>query len=461
MSILAAFALPHPPILLAEVGHGEEQKLKQTADAYAEVGRRIAALSPDALVIASPHATLYADYFHLSPGTSAEGSLAAFHAPEVSLRVEYDVPLRKQIEQTARQHGLPVGITGEREPTLDHGTLIPLWLLRQAGVVSNVVRLGLSGLPPWTHYRVGQCIAEATNTLGLRTVFLASGDLSHKLKEDGPYGFAAEGPVFDALLTRAWASGDFEALLSTLPEMAEAAAECGLRSFQIMAGVLDKLAVQPSLLSYEGPFGVGYGIAAFTVTGTDESRAFGDRLEQARRDTLMALRTAEDAFVRLARESLEHYVREGTLPSLPSGLPTALQDERAGAFVSLKKDGQLRGCIGTIAPTQGCLALEIQHNAVAAAAHDPRFEPVAREELDDLVYSVDVLGEPESIPSAESLDPARFGVIVRCGSRSGLLLPALEGVDTPQQQLSIARRKAGIGATEPVNLFRFEVVRHY
>jgi AmmeMemoRadiSam system protein A len=128
--------------------------------------------------------------------------------------------------------------------------------------------------------------------------------------------------------------------------------------------------------------------------------------------------------------------------------------------VCLKKDGQLRGCIGTIQPATGSLAEEIRDNAISSATRDPRFEPVSRAELDQLTYSVDVLGEPEDIPDMSYLDPKVYGVIVRSRARSGLLLPDLEGVDTAEEQVRIATMKAGIGPGEPVELQRFKVTRH-
>lgn len=146
---------------------------------------------------------------------------------------------------------------------------------------------------------------------------------------------------------------------------------------------------------------------------------------------------------------------------MPKELPEELREHRAGAFVSIKKSGQLRGCIGTIQAVQFCLAEEIIENAISASVRDPRFSPVEPEELEYLVISVDVLGEPEEISSPEELDPERYGVIVTKGRKRGLLLPNLEGIDTVEEQIAIAKQKAGIGEREEVELQRFEVVRHY
>ena len=452
---------PHPPVLLPEVGNGQEQKIAATGRAFCAAARQVARWNPDVLIVASPHTILYGDYFHLSPGAAAAGTMASFGAPQLHTEATYDTPLREEIIRCAVQMGLKAGTLGERDPALDHGVLIPLYFLRRAGVRCPIVRIGLSGFSALDHYRLGQCVAKAVDTLGRRAVFVASGDLSHKLKKDGPYGFAPEGPVFDDAVTKTMASGNFLEFLTMDPALCERAAECGLRSFQMMAGALDGLAVKPQLLSHEDTFGVGYAVALFEVTGEDPGRCYADACAAAQRDRIAARRAGEDPWVRLARLSLETYVRQGqTLQTLPENLPAELTEQAAGAFVSLHKEGRLRGCIGTIFPTEKNLAQEILQNAVSAGTRDPRFPPVQADELDTLEYSVDVMGRPEPVDSPLQLDPKQYGVIVSCGARRGLLLPDLDGVDTVEEQLKIARRKGGIGAGEPYAVQRFKVVRH-
>ena len=461
MPMLGAILTPHPPVLLPEVGGGQEREIRATDRAMRAAAEEAARWAPDVLIVASPHTILYGDYFHIAPGCGAAGSMAAFSAPQVRIEARYDGELRDEIVRRARAAGLEAGTEGQRDPALDHGVLIPLYYLRKAGVDCPIVRMGLSGFSPLDHYRLGRCAAEAAEALGRRAVFVASGDLSHKLKADGPYGFAPEGPVFDEAVTAAMASGDFLKFLTMDPSLCERAAECGLRAFQMMAGALDGLSVAPRLLSHEGTFGVGYAVALFPVTGKDGSRRFEAACEQARRDRLAARRAAEDPWVKLARLSLETFVRTGTrLHRLPDDLPRELTEETAGAFVSLHADGRLRGCIGTIDPTEESVAWEIVQNAVSAGARDPRFPPVRPEELETLEYSVDVLGKPEPVDGPEQLDPGRYGVIVSCGQLRGLLLPDLDGVDTAEQQIDIARRKGGIPRDVPCRLERFEVVRH-
>lgn len=169
--------------------------------------------------------------------------------------------------------------------------------------------------------------------------------------------------------------------------------------------------------------------------------------------------TGQSAPVRLARQSLEYYLKHHTLMDAPIEGPAELAGQ-AGVFVSLKKQGELRGCIGTFGPTQPTIALEIIRNAVSAGTEDPRFWPVEISEFSELDVSVDILSAPEPIDSVDKLDPKTYGVIVRKGNRSGLLLPDLEGVDTVEEQVGIARQKAGIRPDEQIEIYRFKVTRY-
>jgi len=170
--------------------------------------------------------------------------------------------------------------------------------------------------------------------------------------------------------------------------------------------------------------------------------------------------TQEHPLVQLARRTIELYVREGRVLAPPAELTPEMQ-ARAGAFVSLHRHGKLRGCIGTIEPMQANVAEEIIRNAISAATQDPRFLPLRTEDLADLEISVDVLEPPEAIEGLEQLDAKTYGVIVQRGMRRGLLLPNLDGVDTPQEQVAIALSKAGIRPSEPYRLYRFRVTRYH
>lgn len=460
MSISGAFIMPHPPIILPEIGRGEERKIQKTIDACEAVAQAVAGLKPDTVVLTSPHSIMYADYFHISPGKSAKGNLGRFGAPGISINSEYDREFVNELEALAGASDIPAGTLGEKDPSLDHGTIIPLSFISNKYDKFKLVRIGLSGLSFDEHYRLGMCIAEVAEKLNRNIVFIASGDLSHRVSESGPYGFAPEGVQFDKEITEAMASGDFMRFMTFTEEFAEKAAECGLRSFIIMAGALDGKNVEPRLLSYEGTFGVGYGVAAFIPKEENADRKFLDKFLDLETQRLNSIKEKEDEYVRLARYSLEHYVKTGKKAPLPENLSSRLLKDRAGVFVSLKKHGALRGCIGTISPVTCCVAEEILRNAISAGTEDPRFPPVRKDELPQLVYSVDVLSPPEPIDSVEMLDVREYGVIVTKGFRRGLLLPNLEGVNTVEQQVYIALQKAGISPDENYSLERFKVVRH-
>ena len=464
MSILAAYAVPHPPLIIPTIGQGREGEIAATVRAYHETMRAAAEMRPDTVVIISPHATAYDDFFHISPGAGAEGNFAAFGHPEISIGIEYDEEFVRVLSSTASEKNIPAGTLGEKNPALDHGTMIPLFFLSEylGDAPTKFVRIGIAGLPAHTHALLGQAIAATAERLERRTICIASGDLSHRLMEGGANGFAPEGAEFDELCTAFMKTGDFLSLLQIPGSFAEAAGHCGLNGLWVLAGALDRAATDAKLHSYEAPFGVGYAVASFTVTGRDAGTDYAARLVRAEDAAIAELRAAEDDYVRLARMSIEHFVRTHSFASLPSDLPQELIEKRAGAFVSIKKYGKLRGCIGTFLPAQKTLAEEIFYNAVSAAAHDGRFEPIEEHELNRLVYSVDVLSMPEPIESAAQLNPKIYGVIVKSltDNRRGLLLPDLAGIDTAEDQIAIAREKARIQPKEAIALARFTVERH-
>lgn len=462
MSMIGGIMVPHPPIILPEVGQGEEKKIQNTIDAYEKAADLVAAWKPETIVLSSPHSIMYADYFHISPGRRASGSMAQFRAPQVQIGVDYDTELVKLIRSYADRKDFPAGTLGERDASLDHGTMIPLYFINQKYTAYHLVRVGLSGLSLAAHYRLGMLFQKAVNELGRRVVWVASGDLSHKLKEDGPYGLSADGPVYDQKIMDVMGNGDFGKLLDFSESFCDSAAECGHRSFVMMAGAFDGLSVKAERLSHEGTFGVGYGVCTYEVTGEDEHRHFLSQWQEKEEKRLAETQEHEDPYVRLARQSLTSWITKHEKTDIPEGLPKEMLTKKAGVFVSLHEDGRLRGCIGTISPVKESIAQEIIDNAISASTKDPRFQPVRSEEIPRLSISVDVLGPTEQINSTDQLDVKRYGVVVTQGYKRGLLLPNLDGVDTVEDQVAIAKQKAGIPEYDDnVQLERFEVVRHF
>ncbi|MBO5573956.1 MAG: AmmeMemoRadiSam system protein A [Clostridium sp.] len=461
MSILAGFMVPHPPMIVPAVGRGGEEQIAETTKAYIRAAEEIAAIKPDTIIISSPHIVMYSDYFHIPPAGRAKGSFGQFRAPQVRFEETCDTELIRRIGALAAEENLPAGPLGEREKDLDHGTMVPLWFIEKKYQDFKLVRLGLSGLPLTDHYRLGQLVNRAVEETGRRTVWVASGDLSHKLQEYGPYGFADEGPQYDEKIMDVCGRAAFGELFDFGETFCEKAAECGHRSFVMMAGAFDGLEVKAERLSHQDVTGVGYGICTFYPGEKKEERHFLDAWLKKQEKELQEKREASDAYVRLARASLENYILKKKRLALPEGLPEEMTGQRAGAFVSIHKHGKLRGCIGTFLPVTGSVAEEILRNAVSAATEDPRFDPITPEELPWLDISVDVLGTPEQVESPADLDPKKYGVIVSSGRKRGLLLPDLDGVDTAEDQIAICRQKGGIGKHEKVTLERFEVVRHH
>ena len=461
MSIAAAYMVPHPPMIIPRVGGGSENQVLKTIQAYQAVAAEIAEIKPETIIVTSPHSVLYADYFHISPGDHASGDFGNFRAPEVSFRKLYDTELVKALCTISKEEHFPAGTLGERDRHLDHGTMVPLYFVDQCYTDYRLVRISLSGLSLAEHYAFGMLLRRAVEQTCRKAVLIASGDLSHKLQFYGPYGFAKEGPEYDRRIMDTAGRAAFGEMLEFEETFCDKAAECGHRSFVIMAGALDGLAVEAKVYSHEDITGVGYGVCSFHPTGPDETRHFLDLYHAAQEEKLRKRREAEDLFVRLARETVESYVLERTIPEVPDWVTEEMKQNRAGVFVSIHKEGKLRGCIGTFLPTRENIAKEIISNAVSASTRDPRFDPVGPEELKWLEINVDVLSAPEKISSTDELDVRRYGVIVSSGSRRGLLLPDLDGVDTVEEQVDIARRKGGIQRDEPITLERFEVVRHY
>ncbi len=463
MPILAAFMVPHPPMIVPEVGRGSEKQIKSTIEAYERVADEIAALKPDTIIISSPHSVLYADYFHISPGKEANGSFVEFGAPEVRFNVKYDEEFVDYVSMKANESGFPAGTLGEKKKQLDHGTMVPLWFILKKYSDFKLVRTGLSGLDLVKHYEYGMMLKEAADSLERRVVYVASGDLSHKLQDYGPYGFAKEGPEYDKRIMDVCSNARFEELFDFDETFCDKAAECGHRSFVIMAGALDGVSVKATQLVHEDVTGVGYGICTFYPQGEDKSRCFLDARLDKERKLLQEKKDKSDAYVKLARASAEYFVRGGVpgkVMPVPDWVPQELLDQKAGAFVSIHKFGRLRGCIGTILPVRKNLAEEIIRNAVSAVSEDNRFDPVEEDELEWLDINVDVLSTPEKIESKDQLDVKRYGVIVQSGYKRGLLLPDLDGVDNVDQQISIAMRKGGITQGSDLELYRFEVIRH-
>ncbi|NCA98265.1 MAG: AmmeMemoRadiSam system protein A [Clostridia bacterium] len=480
--ILAAFLAPHPPIIIPAVGHGSHEA-DRTIAALQQAAADLAALQPDSLIVISPHAPMFSDFVYFYGGDRLSGNFAQFGHPQSQQEWPADTELADAIIAEITREGLSGGYLPGRElhrhgpgGSLDHGVLVPLYYLAAQTPGIRLVALSSSDLPADDIFRLGQAIARATAQLGRRAILIASGDLSHKANENSPYGSCPEGAQFDSTLMAAIQTGDLGQILAIDSRLRERAAECGYRSLIALCGAFSNLAVETYVYHYEAPYGIGYGVARFIPAAT--ARPESDQPMATRSanpvEPLSPVEPVKSALppehsipVTIAIHTLEHYLRQhhtltpADLAQLEPALDLgAFSSQRAGAFVSLHKHGQLRGCIGTTGPTTANVVTEIIQNAISAAIHDPRFDPVRAAELPDLEISVDILEKAEPVTDRSQLDPRIYGVIVRDRGRTGLLLPDLDGVDTVADQLAIACRKAGIAADEPFTIERFRVIRY-
>jgi len=462
--IIAYYTMPHPPIIIPQVGRGEEKKIKNTYEACESIGREIAEIKPEVIIVVTPHGTMFSDAIALSFEPSISGNLKQFGAPEISMNFKIDMDLTQEIMvrasnnniQTIKAMGSTLKQYG-REYELDHGTIVPMHFVINKYNSFKLVHITYGGLNPIQLYKFGQLIKEAVNESNKNAVFIGSGDLSHHLKDEGPYDYNPYGEKFDKEIIGLLINGDVVGVFNINPEIIENAGECGLKSYYIMLGAMDGNDIVGDLLSYEGTFGVGYAVMKFELESSD--RDILSEITREKRKKYMERIDNEDVYVRLARESLTHYLIEGSFMDVPNYVTEEMMNNKRGVFVSLKKFGALRGCIGTIFPITECTAQEIMRNAFEAGEGDPRFNNVSFGELEDIVFSVDVLTEPIATLK-EELNVKKYGVVVRCGKKSGLLLPDLEGVNTIEQQISIALDKASISSNENYTIEKFEVIRH-
>lgn len=280
MTLIGCFVTPHPPIIVPEVGGAELMEADPTVQAMREAGRRTAELTPETIVLLSPHAAMAGHQMGVSFASSYKGSLAFFRAPDVRLECEGDPELAEVIMAQVKQRGIPVAATASRAEVvdLDWGALVPLLYLTEGLAESfKLVLLSFSQLNCEEHQRFGEAVGRALLDAPERILYVASGDLSHRLIPGAPAGFDPRGQQFDRAVVEFFGSGDWDRLMSIHPGMAAAAGECGYRSLAVLSGVAAAAAgaggtTKNRVLSYEGPFGVGYLVGEVRVSGVPQTR---------------------------------------------------------------------------------------------------------------------------------------------------------------------------------------------
>jgi len=303
MNLKAAYIVPHPPLAVPAVGRGQEHAIAATLESCREVARRIAAHAPAVLVFVSPHTAYYADWIYVAAGARAAGDFGQFGAPGTRFSLTFNAELRAALCAAAEEAGIPAGMTSRSAQELDHGIMVPLYFIEEARERAardgrgerdqreeqdgrgeqteqiepaapwryQAVSVGGSALPRKLLLEFGRCVARAIEAQDKSVVLVVSGDLSHRLLASGPYGFDPAGPRFDEQFATIIEAGNLSVLADIDPQLAEDAGECGLSGFIMLAGALEEAQRRygcrhsSELLSCEGPFGVGYGVAAFEL----------------------------------------------------------------------------------------------------------------------------------------------------------------------------------------------------
>lgn len=425
--------MPHAPVLIPEVGGDRETEVGATVKALRQAAEAVVAQAPDAVVVISPHSPRRSGRFGIWQGEALAGDMGRFGRPDVT----FEFPNASGLAQALVASLDRAGIATWQIPVqpLDHGAGVPLYFLNRAGWggPTTVLSLNYPGEGGWR--KVGEAIRAAAGREHRQIAIVASGDMSHRLLPGAPAGYEPRAREFDRDFVRILRTGRYESLHQIDAELQELAAEDVVDSTLIAAYACNLAAEGHEVLSYEGPFGVGYCVA---------------KLFQAREEPHPG-----QCLPRIARAAVEGRFRPG---ATPAAIPDHEYLNRpAGVFVTIRaRDGGLRGCRGTITPRCRNLLEETCEVARSSAFQDLRFEPVVEDELDDLSYEVSVLNPPEPVPSAAELDPHRYGVIISTpDGRRGLMLPEVEGLNTVEQQLEATCRKANIDRHEPMSLQRF------
>lgn len=482
MSIIAGYLLPHAPVFIEAVGGHQTVRVNKTIEALKAVAGEIKKLAPDLLVMISPHGPIFSDAIAVYDLNTYEGDMKRFGEFSLHYHAEKDGAFLEHLIELSDKKGgyfypLNEGLFRkfQHEPKLDHGITVPYHFISAAIPKIPILPMSYGTLSYIELMRNGELIKEVAETLGKRVVIIASGDMSHALKSDGPYAYHEDGPWFDERISSAVRDGHPYSIFTEPYERIENASECGLRSFAVMMGALNGMELSSKVWQYEGPFGVGYLVAGFNV----QSDKGIDMITKVEDEILKQVKHQKDtshAFVQIARRVICDYVTTGKPPKFSmdhehvvlNGVEIHLSQKEMerlklerGVFVSIKKYGTLRGCIGTIMPSQESMFIEIVKNAISACSKDYRFDPVSMSELDHLSISVDVLSELKPVENVATLSPKKFGVVVHSKGRHGVLLPDLAGIETTEEQLKIASNKGGFSVDEIDKIECFTVERFH
>lgn len=480
MALLKGYLMPHAPTFIDSIGGDRLHQVNTTREAMYKVADEIARLKPDLIIVISPHGPIFSDAITIYNQNNYFGNFKPFGEYDLRYSFSKDQEFINSFNQYNYQEQGDFYCLNESQfksfqvqTELDHGILVPLHFIKERYKNFKLVAMSYGSFSYHRLMKNGEILGDFIHQIDKRVVVIASGDMSHALKDSGPYEYHEDGKKFDQEIKMKLTLNKPYEIFKFPQEIIENAKECGLRSYALLMGILNNCQLESKVLSYEAPYGVGYLVASFELVGENTE----DEVEQIYnyyKHRLEAIRNNEDDIVIFARKIIEAYVTTGKRPIVISKGDTVLINEQfltsdrykqmsqitRGCFVSLHLDGSLRGCIGTIGATESNVLYEISKNAVASCSKDNRFNPVELEELERLEIKVDILSELSPLSSLEQLNPRKFGVVVRKGYKQGVLLPELEGINTVEQQIEIASQKGGFAVDEIEEILCFTVDRY-
>lgn len=312
---MEGFLMPHPPIIIPEVGKGEENKVIKTLKACKKVGKLINKINPETIIVISPHGTIFRDAMSIISSDEIRGDLFRFNTDEVNLKYNIDTDLVREIKNFSDEMDIHLALINEGTAVeygitleLDHGGIVPLYYVNKNSKY-KIIHITYSMLSPIDHLKFGNCIRKAVEKINKNVVFIASGDLSHRLTKDGPYEYSESGKIFDTKLIEILLKGNMKKLFNIEKTLINEAGECALRSLYILAGFLNSEFIVSDLYSYEGNLGVGYAIMNFKEGRGDLLCSINNIREKEHNRRLKE----GSIYTRIARKSLDYYFRFGKI----------------------------------------------------------------------------------------------------------------------------------------------------
>lgn len=446
--------MPHAPVLIPEVGGGRERQASKSVQALRELSARMLEFQPERTVLISPHSPRRLGSFGVWSGARLQGTLAPFGCPQVGVDLRNDEAFIRALKLEAEACALSVEEIPVRP--LDHGAIVPLYFLVEAGWAGATVVLGLNYPGEGGLAELGRCIAAAAKECGGRTVVIASGDMSHRLKPGAPAGYHPEARTFDDTFVSLLRQGQYRLIPGIDASLQELAAEDVVDSTLVALASVEDHSTNHEVLSYEGPFGVGYCVAVLYEAPVLEPAEIPRPILPTPPEVKITVEGHR--LPSLARQVVVAHL-QGQVSLPPEINPGGYLAQRRGVFVTIRtREGELRGCKGNLEPYFSNLMEETRAVVLSSAFNDGRFRPVVSGELDGLLFEVSVLHPLEPVRSPAELDPKIYGILVRTeDGRQAVMLPGVEGLDTVELQMNATLRKGGIASDEAVNIFRFRV----